>query len=170
MVLVTAVAALITWWSARNFRHCVRNVWADKGALWSAHVATALDVMRTSMLNVSQKDPRGAGGWRLREASLKRLDDSASERQGHQSSRARVQSRLLKVKRSMERGLCNTGQFRKSVDFLRSCAGERPTIPVSDQDPTRILHDDLWFRRLRGVEFVSVEEISRSWCLRQGHE
>ena len=59
----------------------------------------------------------------------------------------------------MERGQCNTGQFRKSVDFLRSCAGERPTIPVSDQDPTRIMHDDLWSRRLRGVEFVSVEAI-----------
>ena len=60
----------------------------------------------------------------------------------------------------MERGQCNTGQFRKSVDFLRSCAGELLTIPVSDQDPTRILHDDLWSGRLRGVEYVGVEEIT----------
>ena len=30
------------------------------------------------------------------------------------------------------------------------------TIPVSDQDPTRILHDDLWSRRLRGVELFSI--------------
>ena len=50
------------------------------------------------------------------------------------------------------------GQFRKSVDFL--CAGELLTIPAADQDPTRILHDDLWSRRLRGIEFVSVEVIT----------
>ena len=152
---------------SENFRHCVRNVCADKGALWLAHVATALDVMRTSMLNVSQKNPRGAVGWRLREASLKRLDDSASEGQGHQS-RARVQSRLLKVKRSMERGLCNTGQFRKSVDFLRSCAGELPTIPPTRTQPgfcTTIFG-------LGGSAALSLSALKklRAWCLRQGHE
>ena len=60
----------------------------------------------------------------------------------------------------MERGKCHCGQFRKSVDFLKKRAGELPTIPVSEQDPTRILHDDLWSRRLRGVEFVSIEVIT----------
>ena len=45
--------------------------------------------------------------------------------------------------------------------MLRKCAGELPTIPVSDQDPTRILHDDLWSRRVRGVELVSIEVITR---------
>ena len=54
----------------------------------------------------------------------------------------------------MERGKCKCGGFRKSVDFLKKCAGELPTVTASDQDPTRLLHDDLWSRRLRGVEFV----------------
>ena len=31
---------------SKNFRCCVRNVRADKGAPWSAHVAIAFDVMR----------------------------------------------------------------------------------------------------------------------------
>ena len=35
-----------------------------------------------------------------------------------------------------------------------------PTIPVSDRDPTRILHDDLWSRGLRGLEFFSSEVIT----------
>ena len=64
-----------------------------------------------------------------------------------------VQGRLLEVKRFRERGPRNTGQFRKSVDFLKKCAGELPTILASDQDPTRILHS----RRLRSVDFVSIE-------------
>ena len=66
-----------------------------------------------------------------------------------------VPGRLLEVKGRVERGKCICGQFRTSVDFLKKCAGELP-IPVSDQDPTRILHDTLWSRRLRGVGFVSV--------------
>ena len=66
----------------------------------------------------------------------------------------------------MERGRCNCGQFRKSVDFLKERAGDLPTIPISDQDPARILHEDLWSRRLRGSALKS----SRAWCLRQGRE
>ena len=64
------------------------------------------------------------------------------------------------MKRCKERGKCNCGQFRKFVEFLRKCAGELPTIHVSDQDPTRILHDDLLSRRFLGVEFVSIEVIT----------
>ena len=60
----------------------------------------------------------------------------------------------------MERGKCNCGQSRKSVDFLKKCAGELPAIPASDHHPTRIVHDDLWSRRLRGVELVSTEVIT----------
>ena len=50
-----------------------------------------------------------------------------------------------------------------SVNLLISSRNVRascPRFPVSDQDPTRILHDDLWSRRLRGVEFVSFEVIT----------
>ena len=42
----------------------------------------------------------------------------------------------------------------KSVDCLKKCVGELPT------DPTWIMHDDLWSRRLCGVEFVSFEVIT----------
>ena len=35
----------------KNFRHCVRNVWADKRAPWSAHVHMAFDVMRKPSKN-----------------------------------------------------------------------------------------------------------------------
>ena len=50
--------------------------------------------------------------------------------------------------------------FRKSVDLSKKCAGELPTVPASDQDPTRILHDDLWSRKLRVVEFVRTDVIT----------
>ena len=43
---------------------------------------------------------------------------------------------------------------------LKKCAGELPSIPATDQDPTRILHDDFWSRRLLVVEFVSIEVIT----------
>ena len=32
-----------------------------------------------------------------------------------------------------------------------------PSVSASDQNPTRILHNDLWSRKLRVVEFVSIE-------------
>ena len=35
-----------------------------------------------------------------------------------------------------------------------------PSVPASDQKPTRILHIDLWSRKLRVVEFVSIELIT----------
>ena len=79
--------------------------------------------------------------FRLKLVPLNLVDESASEGQGHLFW-AFVQGGLLEVKRAMERGFCNTGQFRKSVDFLKECAGEVPSIPASDQDPTRILHED----------------------------
>ena len=84
--------------------------------------------------------------FRLKRIHLKRVDDFASEGQG-QLFWACVQGRLLEIKRGMERGPCNTSQFRESVDFLRKCARELPTIPASDQDPTRIQHDDQAQRR-----------------------
>ena len=71
--------------------------------------------------------------FRLRTIHFKRVDESAPEGQGHLFW-ACVQGRLLEVKRCVERGKCNCGQFRKSVDFLKKCAGELPTIPISDQD------------------------------------
>ena len=76
---------------------------------------------------------------RVRPIPLKRVDEIASEGQGHLFW-ACVRGRLLEVKRGLERGHRNTGQFRKFVDFLRKCAGELPTIPASDQDPSRHLH------------------------------
>ena len=54
--------------------------------------------------------------FHLKTIHLNRVDESASEGQGHLFW-ACVQDRLLEVTRDRERGLCNTSQFRKSVDF-----------------------------------------------------
>ena len=35
-----------------------------------------------------------------------------------------------------------------------------PSVSASDQNLTRILHNDLWSRKLRVVEFVSIELIT----------
>ena len=104
------------------------------------------------------RESGGCAAFRLGPIHLQRVDGSASEGQGHLFWVC-VQGKLLEVKCRKERAKCNYGQFRKSVEFLK-CAAELPTIPVSDQVPTRILHDDLWCRTLRGVEFVSVEVIT----------
>ena len=58
-----------------------------------------------------------------------RVDESASEGQGHLFWVC-VQGRLLEVVRCMERGRCNCGQFRTSVDFLKKCrrAADDPRI------------------------------------------
>ena len=68
--------------------------------------------------------------------------------------------KLLEVNQCRERGKCTCGHFRKSVHCLKKCAGELPTVPASDQDPTRLLHDDLGSRRPLGVALVSVKVIT----------
>ena len=93
--------------------------------------------------------------FRLKPVLLKRINESASKGEGD-----------LEVKRGMERCLCNAGQFRKAYDFLNKCAAELPSILASDQDPVRILHDDLWSRRLLAVEhahFRGTSPVHETW-------
>ena len=71
--------------------------------------------------------------FRLKPTHLKKVDEVVSEGQGHMFW-ACVRGRPLEVERCRERGKCNCDQFRKSVGDLKMCAGELPTIPVSDQD------------------------------------
>ena len=111
----------------------------DKSAPWSAHVAIAFNVM----LKPSKIQSRllvSPFRYRVAQSALPR--NSPQEASVAQSARCRrlvaargqlpvfrlrqthlkricVQGRLLEVKRYMERGKCNCGQSRKSVDLLK---------------------------------------------------
>ena len=80
-----------------------------------------------------------------------------------------VQGRLLEVKRCRERGMCNTGQVRRSVDFLKKCAGELPTSPR----PTRTQPSFCMTSSGLAVSTelnLSALKLSRAWCSRQGRD
>ena len=92
--------------------------------------------------------------FRLKPFSLERVDESASEGSDTCCGRA---CREAGSEMWHGHGFSNTGQFRKSVDVLKKCAGDDFCLRVRPE--TRILHN-LWSRKLRVVEFVSIELIT----------
>ena len=123
--------------------------------------------------NVNRLDLRGAGGWSRREASSQysaRSPYPSRESTGlppkgrTTCAWACVWARLSEVKRCLERGKCNCGQFRESVEFLQKCVGEVPTRTPPEFCTT--------ISGLAGSAKLnlSVSKLSRAWCLRQGHE
>ena len=129
---------LFSKWSVASERYN-KSEWDLEGSAGRGRAATARGQVRI---------------FRLKPLTLKRVDESASRGQGHLFL-ACVQGRLLEVIRGMERGLCNTGQFRKFVDFLKTCASCLPS-----PHPTRTLPGFCMTTCGLAVEFVSIEVIT----------